>query len=169
MAYNADVLDASLTPEELAFQEETSDSWEQKLLYEAMRKERSVTKWKCKTLVKSVSSYLKEDGALQDDLSPEVLSLIERVSREIAEFMAEINSDFMEFVGVCDEADNELRGHQLWMSEWETVLLKLRSRTNPEPPPNPQSPTVPSFTFLEKTLLTQNNKLKPNITLPKLT
>ena len=96
MAYNADVLDASCTPEELAFQEETSDSWEQKLLYEAMRKERSVTKWKCKTLVKSVSSYLKEDGALQDDLSPEVLSLIERVSREIAEFMAEINSDFME-------------------------------------------------------------------------
>ena len=36
MAYNADVLDASLAPGELVFQEETSDSWEQKLLYEAM-------------------------------------------------------------------------------------------------------------------------------------
>ena len=58
MAYNADVLDASCTPEELAFQEETTDTWEQKLLYEAMRKERAVTKKKCKSLIKGVSSYL---------------------------------------------------------------------------------------------------------------
>ena len=167
MAYNADVLDASCTPEELAFQEETTDTWEQKLLYEAMRKERAVTKKKCKSLIKGVSSYLNEDGTLKDDLPPEVLSLVERVSREVAEFMAEINSDFMEFVGVCEEADRELTGHQQYMSDWETVVLKLKPRTHIEPPSTPQSPTVPYYTFLEKALLSQ--KLKPSITLPKLT
>ena len=67
MAYNADVLDASLTPEELAFQAETRDSWEQKLLYEAMRKERAVTKKKCKSLIKGLSSYINEDGTIQYD------------------------------------------------------------------------------------------------------
>ena len=77
-----------------------------------------------------MGGHLKEDGTLQDDLSPEVLSLAKRVSREMAEFMAEINSDFMEFVGVCEEADRELKGHQQWMSDWEPVLQKLKLRTH---------------------------------------
>ena len=68
MAYNADALDASLTPEEKVFQEETVDQDEQKLLFEAMRKERAVTKRRCKTLLKSISSYLQENGTIRDNL-----------------------------------------------------------------------------------------------------
>ena len=70
MAYNADALDASLTPEEKVFQQETVNQAEQKLLYEDMRKERAVTKRKCKTLIKSISSYLQEDGTIRDNLPP---------------------------------------------------------------------------------------------------
>ena len=156
MAYNADALDASLTPEEKVFQEETVDQDEQKLLFEAMRKERAVTKRRCKTLLKSISSYLQENGTIRDNLPPESLSAIKRVGQEISAFMQEINGDFMEFVGVYEAADNALSGHQMWMSDWENVLSKIKVRTPVEPPLDPQTPTVPNSTFLEGALLNSN-------------